>query len=130
MYLPNLKDRPWETEFFKTYLNLYFCLILMIRQTWFLKIKSHFFSRSFLNFHNLHHSMLRPISNTNLKAKKKYVTPQHERIRVQSIYLHLIFAILQFEISSLMNYIFFLVWTLKWIFLPDVACKIKVWNWL
>ena len=27
------------------------------------------------------------------------------------IYLHLIFEILQFEISSLMNWIFFLVWT-------------------
>ena len=34
------------------------------------------------------------------------------------IYLHLIFAILQFEISSLMN----------WIFLPAVACKIPVWS--
>ena len=34
------------------------------------------------------------------------------------IYLHLIFEILQFEISSL----------IKWIFLPDVARKIQVWN--
>ena len=32
------------------------------------------------------------------------------------IYLHLIFGILQFEISSLMN----------WIFLPAVVCKIQV----
>ena len=34
------------------------------------------------------------------------------------IYLQLIFAILQFEILSLMN----------WIFLPAVACKTQVWN--
>ena len=34
------------------------------------------------------------------------------------IYLHLIFATLQFEILSLMN----------WIFLPAIACKIPVWN--
>ena len=37
---------------------------------------------------------------------------------IPPIYLHLIFPILQFEISSLMN----------WIFLPAVACKIQVWN--
>ena len=34
------------------------------------------------------------------------------------IYLHLIFAILQFKISSKMN----------WIFVLAVACKIQVWN--
>ena len=34
------------------------------------------------------------------------------------IYLHLIFSIFQFEISSLMN----------WIFLPPLAGKIQVWN--
>ena len=34
------------------------------------------------------------------------------------IYLHFIFAILQFEISSLMN----------WIFLSAASCKIQFWN--
>ena len=45
---------------------------------------------------------------------------------IPTIYLHLIFTILQFEISSLMNWIFFP--SLNWIFLPAVACKIPVWN--
>ena len=40
------------------------------------------------------------------------------------IYLHLIFAILQFEISSLMNWIFFP--SLNWIFLPAVAKEIQI----
>ena len=40
------------------------------------------------------------------------------REAIPPIYLHLIFAILQFETSSLRN----------WIFLPAVACKIQVWN--
>ena len=39
---------------------------------------------------------------------------------------HLIFAILQFEISSLKELDFFL--SLNCIFLPAVACKIQVWN--
>jgi hypothetical protein len=42
------------------------------------------------------------------------------------IYMQLIFAILQFEISNLMNRIFFP--SLNWIFLPAVACKIQVWS--
>ena len=41
-------------------------------------------------------------------------------------YLHLIFAIFHFEISSLMNWIFFLVWT--GFFCLLVVCKIQVWN--
>ena len=41
-----------------------------------------------------------------------------------SIYLDLIFAFLQFEISTLMNWTFFP--SLSWIFLPAVACKIQV----
>jgi hypothetical protein len=40
------------------------------------------------------------------------------------IYLHLVFGMLQFEISSLMNCIFSL--GLNCIFLPAVACKIQV----
>ena len=43
-----------------------------------------------------------------------------------TINLHLIFEIFQFEISSLMNWIYFP--SLIWIFLPAVACKIQVWN--
>ena len=43
-------------------------------------------------------------------------------IAIPPIYRHLIFAILQFEISSLMNWIFIQVWT------GFSACKTQVWN--
>ena len=58
---------------------------------------------------------------------KTFVRYHELRTPNPSIYLHLIFAILQFEILSLMNWIFCL-YSLKWIFLPIIACKIKVWN--
>ena len=53
-----------------------------------------------------------------LQTHRKKMLTQKRFDPIPAIYLHLIFAILQFEISSLMN----------WIFLPAVACKIQVWN--
>ena len=59
------------------------------------------------------------ISSLNLRLDKKSQKLQSFTIlHCPPIYLHLIFAILQVEILSLMN----------WIFLPAVACKIQVWN--
>ena len=49
-------------------------------------------------------------------------------VSLPHIYLHLIFAILQFEISNLMNWIFLVVWTgIIWLLLP-VKFKFKLGN--
>ena len=49
------------------------------------------------------------VLGANIPRSRK--SPGRQRLGNPPIYLHLIFDILQFEISSLMNWIFFLVWT-------------------
>ena len=52
---------------------------------------------------------------------------EHTTQQLKLPYLHLFFAILQFEIHIEFDELNFFP-SLTWIFLPVVACKIQVWN--